>query len=136
MVFLKQWHAFPYILDIPNIAIKEDNGQICCAVNGTNINTTNILWEQRTLFDEHIRFVKSVKIRSPEMSCMNISGMLTYAIGGKYICNAQVFVNRREQKINRTISIEIKHEQGILFSLMILNAVNSEINLRFLLKGH
>ncbi|CAC5416221.1 unnamed protein product [Mytilus coruscus] len=104
---------------------------MCCGVHRNNIKVVNFIWEQRTLFDEHIRFVKKNMINGSGMlnlgkttaqhipsqqvlmSCLNIdkNGILDYTREGKYICIAQLLIYRRNQTINRTDSVELEHIQ-------------------------
>lgn len=118
-VIFKNCYRFRYILDIPIAFIKDDNVTMCCAVNGTNINTTSITMEQRSLFDEHIWFVKSDHIKRSEMLtsskrmfCLNVNGFHKYIRKKRYICMAQISINGRRQTINRTTYIEKNSVEG------------------------
>lgn len=85
---------------------------MCCAVNGSNINATSITMEQRTLFDEQIRFVKSDQIKRSEILTSN--GFHTYIRKKRYICMAQISIIGRKHTINRTTSIEQHYIEGII----------------------
>lgn len=111
--------------------IKTKHGIVCCEVHGNNIKAASFIWEQRTLLDEHIRFLKGGKINdsalskldetyakpnsSNAMSCLdiNITGMLSYKREGKYICIVHLLIDGRNQMINRTASFHIENIQGI-----------------------
>lgn len=99
-------------------------------MKGQNLKTANFLWEQRTLFDEHVRFIYNFNINDSEIqqnkpphldkdsqliSCIKFHkpGILAYNIGGTYICTAQLFLDGRRQMISRTTSLKIENVQGI-----------------------
>ncbi|XP_063398906.1 uncharacterized protein LOC134683526 [Mytilus trossulus] len=116
------------LANVTNSLIKKQHGTVCCVVKGHNIKTANYLWEQRTLFDEHVRFIYNFNINDSEkqqdkpphldndsqlMSCMKFHkpGILAYNIGGTYICTAQLFLYGRRQMISRTTSLKIENIQ-------------------------
>ncbi|CAC5411782.1 unnamed protein product [Mytilus coruscus] len=114
---------------VTNSLINDDNGTVCCVVHGQHIKAANFIWEQRTLFNERNRFIKSVNINCSGMSkrgeisttpkssdiisCLNINinGILLYNTEGKYICTAEIFIDRRNEAISRTSSFNIDNIQ-------------------------
>ncbi|CAC5411779.1 unnamed protein product [Mytilus coruscus] len=117
------------LANVTNSMIRNPNGTVCCVLHGRNISAIKCIWEQRTLYDEHIRFIESVQknYSGPSernatlamrkhnhlMSCLNlnINGTLKYDKEGQYICIAQFSIYGRNQVVDKTTSIKIENIQ-------------------------
>ncbi|CAG2195342.1 unnamed protein product [Mytilus edulis] len=118
-----------YIVDVTQSLIKKPNGDVCCVLHGQNIRSVKCIWEQRTLYDEHVRFTESVQknysgtsegntdetMRKHNHSMsgldLNTNGISKYEKEGKYMCIAQVYLYGRNQTVNKTASIKIENIQ-------------------------
>ncbi|VDI50568.1 Hypothetical predicted protein, partial [Mytilus galloprovincialis] len=121
--------AYDYNILLANVTqslITKPNGDVCFVLYGQNIRSIKLIWEQRTLYDEHIRFFESFQknnsrtserntdesMRKPNylMSCLdlNTNGISKYEKAGKYMCIVQVFFYGRNQTVNKTASIKIE----------------------------
>ncbi|VDI07396.1 Hypothetical predicted protein [Mytilus galloprovincialis] len=49
------------LANVTQSLIKKPNGEVCCVLHGQNIRSIKFIWEKRTLYDEHIRFIESVQ---------------------------------------------------------------------------
>ncbi|VDI07397.1 Hypothetical predicted protein [Mytilus galloprovincialis] len=119
------------LANVTQSLIKKPNGEVCCVLHGQNIRSIKFILEQRTLYNEHVRFIESVQKNNSGtsetdetmrkhnhlMSCLdhNTNGISEYEKEGKYMCIAQVYLYGRNQTVKKTTTIKIENIQDIPF---------------------
>ncbi|CAC5411774.1 unnamed protein product [Mytilus coruscus] len=139
---LKESNIIPFEYDynirlanVTVLLIKYTNGSVCCVLHGPKISSNKFIWEQRTLYGEHIRFIESVQKNDSGTfkrdanlamhkynylrSCLNFNknGIVKYDEEGEYICIAQFFIHGRNAMVDKTTSIKIENIQDRPFCI-------------------
>lgn len=132
MIILNALTDISYILGVTNSMTSYPNGTILCELHGRNISAITFIWEQRTLYGEHIRFIESFQedesgTSKPHANLdmyqywiswlhLGTNRISKYDREGEYICTAQISIHGRSQAINKTAYIKIENKPGILMS--------------------
>ncbi|CAC5411775.1 unnamed protein product [Mytilus coruscus] len=139
---LKESNIIPFEYDynirlanVTVLLIKYTNGSVCCVLHGPKISSNKFMWEQRTLYGEHIRFIESVLKKDSGTfkrdanlamhkynylrSCLNLNknGIVKYDKEGEYICIAQFFIHGRNAMVDKTTSFKIENIQDRPFCI-------------------